>query len=470
MLLPLAANATVFAEYGSVWSLEESAVGIGETPLYISRIANGSGLDSVTSESTVGVVGGAVALNGTDDYIPVRFDNPFATQTASAWVKPTALQAGTVFEFIVTISWVDNATNEDAYDISYLTYSNGGQYQFLATVPANNNEYTHAVGVCGEVLEYRIKAYNALAESEILLGGPVYTSPCVPTIASATAISPDEISIIWDLGAGNDQAELQFHNGDNNWTTLFAGEGSSYLHQGTQCGVTYSYRLKVQNISGISEWSPVTVVTVEDCAVQSPSNLTALNSTGGDVVLSWIDNADVETAFYIYRCDESEDQFMLLDQVLGDVTEYTDITTACSNRSYIYYVVAIAEGIGRSGSSNIVSIETEFCGASKKSNDLISIPIIVTNATGEVISGRKTFVVNLTEGAASETSVFSESLLLIEVVNGFANLILGYTKDIGAILNTYDNLYYTVTVDGRKIHSKPRPLFFSYEHQRIIYS
>lgn len=100
--------------------------------------------------------------------------------------------------------------------------------------------------------------------------------------------------------------------------------------------------------------------TVLPNSPNAPDNLT-LAVVDGMVTLTWKDNSNNETAFYIERsAPEALDQFVKVGEVAAGITEYKEDAKTLSSKHH-YRVVAINAG-GVSAYSNVVEYETNVLG------------------------------------------------------------------------------------------------------------
>jgi hypothetical protein len=136
-----------------------------------SRITTGTtglvarwGLD----EGAGGIVGGGAGttLNGT------------LTGTGWTWVAaapfdlgfdfpadPGGLGATALTHAQVSVTWVDNASNEQSYEIERSTTGSGGPYSFLARTAANTTTFTDMAVSPSATYCYRVRAHNAAGYS-----------------------------------------------------------------------------------------------------------------------------------------------------------------------------------------------------------------------------------------------------------------------------------------------------------------
>lgn len=111
------------------------------------------------------------------------------TVTEVVPLAPTSLN-GTLVNSQVTLTWVDNATNETGYKIERKLSS--GVYSLISTVAANTTTYTDASVATGQSYTYRVYSYNATGNStnysnEFTVSIPIPIT--LPTVTTSTITS-----------------------------------------------------------------------------------------------------------------------------------------------------------------------------------------------------------------------------------------------------------------------------------------
>ncbi len=112
----------------------------------------------------------------------------------------------------LSLSWSDNATNENGYSIERKS-SADGVYQSIASVPANNTSYTDTAVQDGVTYCYRVMAYNSAGSSgysnegcatATQTSGVVQTASAAPatTQAGSTTAAADPTSSGGSSGGG----------------------------------------------------------------------------------------------------------------------------------------------------------------------------------------------------------------------------------------------------------------------------
>ena len=126
----------------------------------------------------------------TTTFISCSSDDNSESQVAP--LAPTSL-TGVFLNGQVTLSWVDNSTNETGYIIERKLGS--GVYSSISTVGANTTTYTDATVVTGESYTYRVYSYNATGNStnysnEFTISIPTPITLPIITTSNITSIMP----------------------------------------------------------------------------------------------------------------------------------------------------------------------------------------------------------------------------------------------------------------------------------------
>jgi RHS repeat-associated protein len=101
----------------------------------------------------------AVNGNGTSAFVQANATTPDTTPAA-----PTSLTATAVSSSSISLSWVDNASNESGFRIERATSLNG-TYNEIATVGANVTTFSNTGLAVGTMYHYQVRAYNATGNS-----------------------------------------------------------------------------------------------------------------------------------------------------------------------------------------------------------------------------------------------------------------------------------------------------------------
>lgn len=143
--------------------------------------------------------GGCGDDDDTDDDTDDDVENPPAA--------PSNLKFESVGKYKATLSWTDNAGNEDGFKVEHQTVTKG--WEEIADLPANTTEYTDTTLECGGIeYEYRVKAYNAAGDSDYSNTDAATTLECwtIYTLDS-NGITGRYISIALD---SNDKVHISY--------------------------------------------------------------------------------------------------------------------------------------------------------------------------------------------------------------------------------------------------------------------
>jgi len=154
--------------------------------------------------------------------------------------------------------------------------------------------------------------------------GIVAEVPVSPSELAAT-ITDEGISLSW---VDNSDNETGFYIERAEDISLFSlidsvlGGITSYVDANVVAGVQYTYRIKAFNENGGSEYTSTVTATIEPIVVNAPDGL-SISINGDAIDLTWADNSDNETGFYIER-SENGGEFALIDSTFAGVNMYSD--------------------------------------------------------------------------------------------------------------------------------------------------
>ena len=366
---------------------------------------------------------------------------------------PSQFSATTFSDSGILLTWHNNATNATGIEIQF--GENSSSLLLLTTLSDTVDSYFHSIDSCGVSYMYGIKSYNSSDESElVLLDNNAYTVPCMPENTHAASVSESEIVVGWE--GSSYQYILEYRDTGSVWSLLYSGEYVSFHHQGLPCNTTFYYRVKSVNPAGHSDWSNTASATTNSCGINSPSGLYADNSVAGEITLFWQDMSPNEDGFIIFRKGPGDSCFSVVDSVPELTTIYNDTMIAC-NTTYEYYVQAYAD-TDVSGASNHVTITSLFCGAGKKTTELITVTGMMMTPSGEPVTGKKEAIVQLyAKTADSLFMVYDESFSNVLVKNGYVSIAAGYNGDVISVVRNNKALYYDIIIDSSSIFEDPKP-------------
>jgi fibronectin type 3 domain-containing protein len=278
-------------------------------------------------------------------------------------LAPTALAATVISPTQVNLTWLDNSTDETEFGI--YRKSGTGDWARVSGTLANVTSFEDKSVVAGTAYIYRVQAVKDTLISgwsnEVLITTPLPppTPPVAPTVVTAVAKSPTQVTVSWN-DLNNDETGFEVYRSQGSaggWTkviTLAANVGAYF--DTTVAGTTYQYRVRVLKGNLFAD-SPVATVTTaaEAPPPGTPTGLTATAASPTQVNLAWVDNSTDETGFDVYRKSATSD-WARIGGVQANVASYQD-KTAAATTAYTYKVIVLRNGLGF-GWSNDAAVTT----------------------------------------------------------------------------------------------------------------
>jgi uncharacterized delta-60 repeat protein len=202
----------------------------------------------------------------------------------STIATPTNLGATALSVSQIDLSWIDNADNEDGYQVDRST-TGGATWATLTTLAANSNTYSDTTASAGTTYHYRVSGFNSNDVSAYSSQAIVMTGPAAPGTLVATPVWTDRTYLAWEDVAGETgfKVERSF-DGGSVWTQI-ASVGANvtgYQDSGLQAASSYTYRVLATNTVGDSPYTNQASATtlVVPPAAFGPDD-------GGYIVESW---------------------------------------------------------------------------------------------------------------------------------------------------------------------------------------
>jgi hypothetical protein len=286
---------------------------------------------------------------------------------------------------ILAESILDQLTNAHYNQLGYLTTQ--AKYELFAALPSQ----------------------GYLMDTYLLFGDPVLRLKTIPveleapTNLVATPITKYQVDLSWTDNSDTESAFLieRSPDGINGWTQIdvVPADQTTYSDSGLESGTTYYYRVRAYRIGDLtySEYSNVSDATTINYP-DPPTALSAAAQSTSEIDLTWVDNADDETAYFIERSPDGTSGWEEIDSVAADETIYHD-TGLEINTTYFYRVRAYR------ASDSIYSPYSNIAGANTG-----NLPLPPTNLQAEA---RSTTEIDLTwtDNADDETAYMVERSL-----------------------------------------------------------
>ena len=279
---------------------------------------------------------------------------------------PSSLVATNLGPDQIALSWIDNSWNEDGFKVERAQDSSGapGTWSLLVTLGANVTSYTNSVLTLNTKYWYRVRSYNAAADSGFSNQVGLPTQPSAPINLAATPIYTNQVNLSWtDLSGYEDGFKIERAPDDGGvpgaWTQIAAvpSNTTAYSDVGLAGNSKYWYRIRAFNSAGNSVTSAISVTIPLSPSAPSGLGATPIGSTRID--LAWTDNASNEDGFKVERAPDNSGVPGTWAQIAAtptNITIYSDLGLVASTK-YWYRVRAYNPG-GDSPYSNQTNATT----------------------------------------------------------------------------------------------------------------
>jgi acid phosphatase type 7 len=284
---------------------------------------------------------------------------------------PSDLAATAVSTSQIDLSWVDNSTDEERFDIE--RWTGDPPSTTIVSVGPNVTAYSATGLAAGTTYSFRVRAANRGGESApsntasatTQSSPPPLQPPNAPSGLTATAISGTQINLSWsDNSANEDGFRIERCQGSNcsNFVQIaqLGANATSYSNTGLSASTHYRYRVRAFNSAGNSAYSNIAGSDTLAPPLQlpnAPSELTASAVSSTQINLTWADNSGNEDGFHIERCQGPNcSNFAQITQVGANVTSYAN--SGLSGNTHYSYRVRAFNAQGSSAYSNIAGART----------------------------------------------------------------------------------------------------------------
>lgn len=191
---------------------------------------------------------------------------------------PSNLAASTVSEDSISLSWTDNASDEDGYRLERSL--NGVDWTLAAALSAGASSHVDTGLSAETTYDYRVIATNGAMSSEAsnVVSATTDPEPVLPPSdpngLAATALSESQIDLTWNDNSANETGfEIERSDDGVTWSQIasLAAGSQSYSDTGLAAETLYDYRIRAIGDGGASGYSNVAQATTDAEPVSGPT-------------------------------------------------------------------------------------------------------------------------------------------------------------------------------------------------------
>lgn len=182
--------------------------------------------------------------------------------------------------------------------------------------------------------------------------------PAAPSTLLATPFSSTRVDLAWVDNSGNEtgfQIERSTDGANFSQIGTVGANTTSYSDTTASGGAAYSYRVRATNAYGQSAYSNVSSATTPQSGPAAPSTLAGKAAAKTQINLTWRDNANNESGFYVERSSNGG-SWSRIATLGANSTSYA-ATGLTANTSYSFRVQSF-NAVGTSAYSNSATTKT----------------------------------------------------------------------------------------------------------------
>jgi hypothetical protein len=289
----------------------------------------------------VRAVGGA-------DVPPSDFTDPSCATTPPE--APTGLASTATAPTTISLTWTDNATAEQGFQLWRSTTGANGTYALLTSLgadltAADDNNLSPGTQYC-----YKVRATGPGPSSDFSNSSCATTPLATPTNLVLVVQSGSRIDLTWQDNATGEAGYEVWRSttgatGTYTKKTNRPADSQSYSDTGLNSGTEYCYKILGAGPAGVPDSpfsDPSCATTLAPPA--TPSNLVATTQSASRIDLTWQDNAADEGGYELWRSTTGSNGTYSNQATLGANTESTSDTGLLPSIQYCYKVRATGAG------------------------------------------------------------------------------------------------------------------------------
>lgn len=273
-----------------------------------------------------------------------------AGQTLEKPNAPSGLNVSATAFDSISLTWSDNANNEDGFLIERSL--DGNNFSEVASLAADTVSYSDSGLSPKTTYYYRVRAYRedglytvysdySNRDKTATPSSPLSS----PSSLSVNAASYSQIDLSWSDNS-SDESGFLIERSLNGFTfsqvAQVAADATTYSNTGLVADKVYYYRVRAYREDAsstvYSAYTKIVSDTTLSYPLNAPSALSLTPVSYSEIDLSWSDNSSNETGFAIERSLNNVD-FSQIAQVASDVVTYQD-ESLVPDTAYYYRVRA----------------------------------------------------------------------------------------------------------------------------------
>lgn len=310
------------------------------------------------------------------------------TLDASHPGAPSSLTAIATEYNRIRLTWQDNSTNENGFEVWRKTASSTIYNRIQIIESPNTTSFIDTYSLTEHTTyDYQVRARNNggfTFYSDPARVTTLYIKPLTPSALTAVAQSQTSIALSWNDNSSNENKMEIYRSSDGGSTfTLVVTLGANverYTDTDLQALRTYHYKVVAKRFDRASESSNLAFATTLPNPPTAPANLVAVATHTRSIHLSWSDNSNNETGFEIFR-KVGTGSFALIFTAPANTIVYDDTYNLYGNNRYEYKVRAAINSV-KSSDSNSAAVQT----LSAPSSLVAALPALITGLSHKQIN------------------------------------------------------------------------------------
>jgi len=268
---------------------------------------------------------------------------------------PSELNATPISSWGITITWKDNATDEEGFRVERAATTSGPWESFIGLLYPNASNTYDGSRTPDQQACYRVIAFNSLGTSAPS-NVDCATPPAAPTNLAATAVDAGTIALAWsDNSRFEDGYQVLRSLDGQEFSTVATLPASSTTYRDAVLeNTTYTYRVRAMKDGGFSDLSNIVSAATGFLTPPTPPGLYPPEGYFlGTIWLSWGDGANNQEGYRIERCWGtvcSDSDFVVIATTGATDRRYQDVVGA---GNVVSYRIRAFNRIGVSAPSNV---------------------------------------------------------------------------------------------------------------------